>query len=232
MSQATLNHPPNFRACRDRFPARASSARSRSASWSTPPPASAAKPARWRASNGTAIPSAKRFSQHLPDHAGDGVELLEPDQVQRARARRRQHDAADAQGPVHALRRAGLPGGLPGRRRHRAIYQRHRRFPAGQLHRLRVLRDRMSVQHSEVQPAHQEDVQVYAVLRPRGRGAGAGLHQSVPHRLSALRHQGRHEGVWPKRAPRSFASTTTLPTPAFTIRRAWAARASSTCCTT
>ena len=32
-----------------------------------------------------------RLRQQLPDHAGDGVELLEPDQVQRARARRRQH---------------------------------------------------------------------------------------------------------------------------------------------
>ncbi len=90
--------------------------------------------------------------QHLPDDAGDGMELLEPDQVQRARARRRQHDAADAQRSVHALRGSGLPGSMPGRRRHRAVRQRHRRFPGSELHRLRLLHDRLPVQHSEIQP--------------------------------------------------------------------------------
>ena len=45
----------------------------------------------------------------------------------------------------------GLPARLPGRRRDRAVHQRHRRFPAGELHRLRVLRLRLPVQHSEVQ---------------------------------------------------------------------------------
>ena len=70
------------------------------------------------------------------------VELLEPDQVQRASARRRHADVADAQGPVHALRGPGLPARVPGRRRHRPVHERHRRLPAGELHRLPVLRHR------------------------------------------------------------------------------------------
>ena len=36
--------------------------------------------------NGYTLPR-NGLRQQLPDHAGDGVELLEPDQVQRARAR-------------------------------------------------------------------------------------------------------------------------------------------------
>ena len=35
---------------------------------------------------------------------------------------------ADPQGRLHALRRSGLPEGLPGARRHRAVLQRHRRL--------------------------------------------------------------------------------------------------------
>ena len=81
------------------------------------------------------------FRQHLPDHAGSGVELLQPDPLQRARRRRRHAELADAQGSVHALRRSGLPARLPRRWRDRAVLQRHRRFPAGELHRLPVLRD-------------------------------------------------------------------------------------------
>ena len=91
--------------------------------------------------------------QTMPQH---GLEFLEPDQVQRAPQRRRHDDVADAQGSVHALRRAGVPGGLPRRRRHRAIHQRHRRFPAGQMHRLRLLHHRLSLRHSEVQSRHQK----------------------------------------------------------------------------
>ena len=41
--------------------------------------------------NGYAVPR-DGLSKQLPDHAGDGVELLEPDQVQRARERRRHID--------------------------------------------------------------------------------------------------------------------------------------------
>ena len=89
-----------------------------------------------------------RFRQHLPDHAGSGVELLQPDPLQRTRRRRRHLQLADAQGRLHALRRSRLPARVPGRRRHRAIRQRHRRFQSGQLHRLPVLRDRLPVQYS------------------------------------------------------------------------------------
>ena len=52
------------------------------------------------------------------------------------RARRRHAAVADAQGPVHALRGSRLPARLPGRRRHRPVHERHRRLPAGELHRL------------------------------------------------------------------------------------------------
>src|SRR4029077_2316364 len=76
------------------------------------------------------------------------------------------------------------------RRRHRAVRQRHRRFPAGPVHRLRLLHHRLPVQHPEVQPGNAQGVQVHALLRTRRRGAGARLHQGVPHRLPALRHQG------------------------------------------
>src|SRR5260370_1337525 len=41
------------------------------------------------------------------------MELLEPNQVQRTRDRRRQFDVVDAQGSVHALRRSRLSGGVP-----------------------------------------------------------------------------------------------------------------------
>ena len=45
-----------------------------------------------------------------------------------------------------------MPARLPGRRRHRPVHQRHRRLPAGELHRLPVLRVGMPVRHPEVQP--------------------------------------------------------------------------------
>ena len=61
----------------------------------------------------------------------------------------------------------GCLRGLPRRRRHRAVRQRHRRFPAGELHRLPVLRHRLSVQYSEIQSGDEEGVQVHALLRPR-----------------------------------------------------------------
>ena len=129
------------------------------------------------------------FRQYLPDHAGNGVELLEPDQVQRARARRRQHDAADAQRSVHALRRSRLPGGLSRRRRHRAVCQRHRGFSGSALHRLRLLRYRVSLQHSEIQPGRAQSFQMHVVQRSRVGRPRTGLHQSVPHGLPALRHK-------------------------------------------
>ena len=62
----------------------------------------------------------------------------------------RQSRMADPQGRLHALRRSGLPQGLPGARRHRAVLERHRRLRPRELHRLRLLREGLPVQH----PAH------------------------------------------------------------------------------
>ena len=57
---------------------------------------------------------------------------------------------ADPQGRLHALRGSGLPEGLPGAGRDRAVRQRHRRLHQRELHRLRLLRQGLPVQH----PAH------------------------------------------------------------------------------
>ena len=62
----------------------------------------------------------------------------------------RQSRVADPQGRLHALRGSGLPQGLPGARRDRAVLERHRRLRPRELHRLRLLREGMPVQH----PAH------------------------------------------------------------------------------
>jgi formate dehydrogenase iron-sulfur subunit len=62
--------------------------------------------------------------------------------------RDRQSRVADPQGRLHALRGSGLPEGLPVARRDRAICQRHRRFHQRELHRLRLLRQGLPVQHS------------------------------------------------------------------------------------
>ena len=64
----------------------------------------------------------------------------------------RQSRMADPQGRLHALRGSGLPQGVPGARRDRAIRQRHRRLHQRELHRLRLLRQRLSVQHPADQP--------------------------------------------------------------------------------
>ncbi len=92
------------------------------------------------------------FRQHVSDDGLDGVELLEPDQVCRARTRR-QPDVADAQGPVHALRGSGLLARVSGGWRDHQVRKWHRRFSAGELHRLWLLHFRLPVRHSEVQPA-------------------------------------------------------------------------------
>ena len=157
--------------------------------------------------------------QHVSDDAVDGVELLEPDQVQRAPAGRRHAEVADAQGPVHALRGSRLPARVPGRRRHRPVHQRHRRLPAGELHRLPVLRVGMSVRHPEVQQQHEEGLQVHAVLGPRRAGARAGVHQVVPDGVPEVRHEGRHARDRRRARARSCASTRDFRTPASTIRR-------------
>ena len=157
--------------------------------------------------------------QHLSDDAVDGVELLEPDQVQRASARRRVADVDDAQGSVHALRRPGLSSRVPRRRRHRPVQQRDRRLQSGELHRLSVLRDRLSIRYSEVQFGDQEGLQVHAVFGSRRAGARARVHQGVSDRLPEVRHEGRTCWRSRKSARRSCASILGLPMPASTIRR-------------
>ena len=100
---------------------------------------------------------------------------------------------ADPQGRLHALRRSGLPQGMPGARRHRAVLERHRRLRAGELHRLRLLREGMSVQHPAHLPGRPQGLQVHAVLGPRRGRPGPGLRQGLPDPGDRVRHQGRDE---------------------------------------
>ncbi len=60
----------------------------------------------------------------------------------------------------------GCLAGVPGGRRHRSIRQRHRRFPGSELHRLRLLHDRLSVQYSKIQSEGSQSFQVHALQRP------------------------------------------------------------------
>ena len=146
--------------------------------------------------------------------------------------RRRHADVADAQESVHALRGARLSGRVSCRRRDRPVHQRHRRFSAGQLHRLRLLHHRLPVQYSEVQSEDQARFQVHVVHRSRQRRPRARVHQIVPDGLPALRQQGRHErsrGTPREAASRAFQFSERR---ASTIRRASAAPASSTSCMT
>ena len=55
---------------------------------------------------------------------------------------------AHPQRRLHALRRSGLPEGMPGAGRDRAVFERHRRLRPRQVHRLRLLHQGMSVRHS------------------------------------------------------------------------------------
>ena len=99
--------------------------------------------------------------QTMPDTR---LELLEPDQVQRGPARGRQLCLADAQASVHALRRSRMPARLPGRWRHRAIFQRHRRFQTGKLHRLPASASPAAPSTFPSSTRHQKGLQVHAVL--------------------------------------------------------------------
>ena len=94
--------------------------------------------------------------------------------------RDRQSRVADPQGRLHALRGSGLPQGLPGARRDRAVLQRHRRLRHGELHRLRLLREGLPVQHPAHLAGRPQGLQVHAVLGPRRRRPGAGLRQGLP----------------------------------------------------
>ena len=132
---------------------------------------------------GVERPEARRHraGRHVPDAADAARRVLEPDPLQRARLRRR-HRLADAQGPVHALRRAGLPRGLPGPRRDRAVRERDRRRQSRPVHRLQVLRDGLPLRRAPVLADHREDGQVHALRRPRLRRPRAGVRQGLPDR--------------------------------------------------
>ena len=135
---------------------------------------------------------------------------------------------ADAQGPVHALRGAGLPHRLPGARRHRPVRQRHRRLPAGQLHRLRVLHDRLPVQRAEVRREDAARLQVHAVRRIACRW-GCSRRASRRARPAACSSAPRTT-CWRSRTRASSSSRRTgFRRPPSTIRRASAARRSSRC---
>src|ERR1700691_2061376 len=123
------------------------------------------------------------------------MELLESDQVQRARARRWQHDAADAQRSVHALRGSGVPGGLSGGRGDCAIRERDRGLPGSELDWLRILHDGVPVQYSKIQAGGATSFQIYFVQRSRVGGIRAGVHQGLPNRVPAFRDEVGNEGT-------------------------------------
>ena len=104
-------------------------------------------------------------------------------------------------------------------------------FQQEQLHRLRLLHDRLPVRHPALLEGRQQGLQVHALLRPRRGRARAGLHQVLPDPGPLLRHQGGDEGArrGPRRGPAASAASTR---PRSTTRRASAARTSSTCCRT
>ena len=134
-----------------------------------------------------------------------------------------QSRVAHPQGWLHALRGPGLPQGLSGSRRHRAVRQRDRRLRQGELHRLRLLREGMPVQHPAHLPGRSQVVQVYAVLRPGRRRPAAGLRQGVPDALHHVRHQGGDGRARPTSGSRT-SSPAVSTRRASTIRLASAAR--------
>jgi Fe-S-cluster-containing hydrogenase component 2 len=168
------------------------SAISRSANWSTPPPASAARPAKSRASSGTTCRSQPTTFDNTYQTMPRRLEFLEPHQVQRAPESRRHDPVADAQGSVHALRRSRLPAACPA---DGAIVQ----YANGivDFNQENCIGCEFCVSGCPFDiprsTRHQEGLQVHALLRPRRRRPGTGLHQGVSHRMPEVRHQGRHE---------------------------------------
>ena len=148
-------------------------------------------------------------AQHVHAHALHG--MGEPQD--------RQPRVADPQGRLHALRGPGLPQGLPGPRRHRAVRQRHRRLRPGELHRLRLLREGVPVQHPAHLPGRSQGLQVHAVLGPGGRRPAAGLRQGLPDARHHLRHQGG-DGLALARSGSSTSSRAASTRRVSTIRRA------------
>ena len=83
------------------------------------------------------------------------------------------------------------------------LRERGRRLPAGAVHRLRVLPDRLPVQRPALLRQGPEGLQVHALLRPdRGR-ARAGVHQDLPDAGPHLRLEGAHAGPRGRADPRA-----------------------------
>ena len=147
---ATRYKPKRSRAMPDAVAGlRECSAITRSASWSTPPPASAAKPAKWPASSGTTCRSAPRLFdntyQTMPDTRWNFWNLIKFNEHQRD------------DGTIQWLMRKdqcmhcadpGCLAACPADGAIVQVHQRHRGFQPGELHRLRVLRVGLPVQHS------------------------------------------------------------------------------------
>ncbi len=133
--------------------------------------------------------------RHLRQPHGPDGRLVDGDAFHRARERGRQPRVADPQGWLHALRRAGLPEGLPEPGGDREVRQRHRRLQPGQVHRLRLLHHWLPVRHPTDLAEGPQGLQVQPVFRPRLGGHGAGLREDLPDRRHRLRQQGGHEGT-------------------------------------
>ena len=140
---------------------------------------------------------------------------------------------ADVLRRLQALHPRRLPRRLPDRRAvpHRV---RHRRGAGGHLQRLRLLRPGLPVRRHRPAPGRRPGVQVHDVLRPAGRGPGAGLRQGVPDRVHPVR-PARRAARAGRRAGRPAARGGRRPTPGSTATiptTASAATARSSCCST
>ena len=135
-----------------------------------------------RAFRGNLRQSPRSRSQHLDADAFHGMGQ-----------RSGQPRMADPQGWLHALRGSGLPQGLPGARRDRAICQRHRRFHQRELHRLRLLHQGLSVRHSSRQQDRSQILQMHALLRSRRGWQRAGLREGLSDRRDHVRLEDGHD---------------------------------------
>ena len=108
------------------------------------------------------------------------MELLEPDQVQRARTRRRHRALLMRKDQCMHCAEPGCLAACPADGAIVQYAERHRGFPAGPLHRLRVLHDRLPVQHPQVQPEGAEGFQMHALRGPRTQGLEPACIKACP----------------------------------------------------
>ena len=140
----------------------------------------------------------------------------------------RQFRMAHPQIRLHALRGPGLPQGLPGPRRHRAVREWHRELHPGKLHRLRLLREGLPLQRAARLEDRAGRVQVHALLRQGGRWPAALLREGLPDQRHRVRPQGGGARAC-GRAGSPISSRAASSMPDFTTRKGWAARTSCTC---